>query len=220
MKNKTKERLEDIIKRVPYYYVNTDLNTKNFPIPDKIEIEGWKLIKMSKNFCGEEALYEIKKQGCRPANAYELALWSEKHREEINRSKSVSVLALDQTPLIDRSHRVPGVDRYSDGDFGFYLDDWEGDWRGSCVLLAFCDSSLDTRKLKVESLDSLTPEFDPIDVLHIKYRDEHTGIQCIDYGDKVTIETSGGEGSFFFKNSSKETVKKVCESILRLIAQK
>lgn len=72
--------------------------------------------------------------------------------------------------------------------------------------------------LNIGSFDSST--FDPVDIIYIKYRDEFTGITVKHYGKKVTVETSKGEPSFYFKDSNKETIKKVCESILRLINQK
>ena len=36
-------------------------------------------------------------------------------------------------------HRVPFVDRYSDGDWTFFLGDFEGDWYADDCLLCFCD---------------------------------------------------------------------------------
>ena len=37
-------------------------------------------------------------------------------------------------------HRVPNVNRNSDGDFKFNLDNFENDWNDNYVLLAFCHS--------------------------------------------------------------------------------
>lgn len=46
----------------------------------------------------------------------------------------------------DGNHRVPCVNRYSDGDFKFYLGFFESGWHGwsdGHCLLCFCDESLD-----------------------------------------------------------------------------
>ena len=36
-------------------------------------------------------------------------------------------------------HKVPYVNRNSDGDFKFNLDNWEGDWNDNNCLLCFCN---------------------------------------------------------------------------------
>lgn len=43
-------------------------------------------------------------------------------------------------PYLGGDHRVPDVSAYSDGDFGFDLDGFGGDWGQGCCLLVFCDS--------------------------------------------------------------------------------
>ncbi len=63
-------------------------------------------------------------------------------------------------------------------------------------------------------------DFDPIDITYIKYRDQLTSITCDHYGKTVTLKTSQGKDEFVFKGSKVETVRKVCESILRLIDAK
>lgn len=63
-------------------------------------------------------------------------------------------------------------------------------------------------------------DFNPIDIIYIKYRDEFTGITAKHYGNKVSLETNRGKDEFVFKKSDKETIRMVCESILRLINQK
>lgn len=154
MKTKIKkEKLEDIIKRTKYYYVNDNLNSKNFPIPDKIETEGWKIISMDKPLSSQEALDKIKAEGCRPANAYELALWIEKHKEEVPKSKWY--LALGQLWQDSVGYlRVPYLYAHSDGVFSFGLVYWEGDWNSAYVLLCFCDKTL--------PLDTLTTKSDSV----------------------------------------------------------
>ncbi len=136
---KTKNKLEDIIKKKSWYYVNDNLTTKNFPIPETIQTENWKIITMPKSsFISQEALDEIKSQGCRPANVYELATFD---REQIPKGKYLLALGqLWQDP--DGYHRVPSVFAGSDGDFRFVLGDFVSDWGSDDVLLCFCDNPL------------------------------------------------------------------------------
>ncbi len=150
MKTKTKNLLKG------YYYLNSDINEENFPIPKKIETEKWKLIEMGKTSTSEEALAEIKHQGYRPANCWELAQWKIDHEAEI-KGKFKWYVALGQTWTdAGGRHRVPSVDAYSDGDFYFNLGHFEGVWVGGNAFLCFCDSlsPSDTQK----SSDSLTLE--------------------------------------------------------------
>lgn len=155
MKTKTKQNIEDIIAQSNYYYVNSDLTSQNFHIPDTIQTENWKIITMPKSsFSSQEALDEIKRQGCRPAHVYELAIWANNHREEL--SKNTWCLALGQVVFLDGYYRVPSVDRDSDGGFEFNLGYFEDGWSDDCVLLAFCDTqSFDTLNTG-KDVDSLT----------------------------------------------------------------
>ena len=56
----------------------------------------------------------------------------------------VSVISDDMmyiaSGFVDGYHRVPNVNRNSDGDFKFNLDNFENDWNDNYVLLAFCHS--------------------------------------------------------------------------------
>jgi hypothetical protein len=42
---------------------------------------------------------------------------------------------------VDGNHRVPNVNRNSDGDFKFNLGNFENDWNDDNCLLCFCDSN-------------------------------------------------------------------------------
>lgn len=153
----TKEKLENIIKKSDYYYyVNSDLNSANFPIPDKMETEGWKIITIDKFFSSQEALDKIKAEGCRPANVYELALWLESHRDEMK--KGTLILALGQLWYDDGDRRVPYVGAYSGGVFEFGLGYFGSDWSGDDCLLCFCDTDLGTLDTSVQTSDTLTLE--------------------------------------------------------------
>lgn len=149
---RTNMKLETLIKQFKIYYVNPNLTSKNFPEPKKIQTKGAKIIKMDKTFTSEEALAEIKKQGCRPANIYELAQYlldNPKHEKSVWYSAFGS-----QWEDSDGDRRVPFVDRDSDGDWEFSLGCFEGDWDGDGCLVCFCDETLDTQTL--ESPSSLT----------------------------------------------------------------
>ena len=134
------------------YYKNSDINSENFPMPDRIETENWKLIKMDEPFSSQEALDCIKAKGCRPANIYELLLWAKD-----NQKKSKWVLGFgSEWKDSDGNHRVPRVHRRSGGDWEFRLGYFEFDWFADYCLLGFCDSTLTPGHSSTESLDSLT----------------------------------------------------------------
>lgn len=147
--------LQQIINKSDWYYINDNLTSDYFPKPHTIKTVGAKLIKMGKSFSSQQALDEIKRQGCRPANAWELAEWANKHREEME--KGSCILAFGQVPFVDGCHRVPLVDARSGGGFRFDLGDFESDWHDDFVLLAFCDKNLplDTGPIE-KSSDSLS----------------------------------------------------------------
>ncbi len=153
MKTKQKYNLEKIIKEYKnVYYQNSDITSKNFPLPEKVETENWKLIKMDKSFSSEEALDKIKSEGCRPANIYELLLWSKNNQEKSQWVTGFGSSFIDS----DGYHGVPRVYRYSDGGWKFDLGHFEYDWSDVHCLLCFCDSTLTTRPL--ENSDTLSLE--------------------------------------------------------------
>lgn len=155
---KTKPKIKDLLKN--YSYVNSDIKKANFPLPDKIQTEGARVIDMGKSsFFSQEALDRIKAEGCRPATIWELAQWKIDHEDEI-KGNGLYYLAFGSTDLVaDGYHGVPFVFAYSRGDFGFGLGDFEYGWRDSHRLLCFCDSSLETKTLsKPESSDTLNLE--------------------------------------------------------------
>jgi hypothetical protein len=98
---------------------------------------------MDKPFSAQEAMDEIKKQGCRPANAHELVLWKDAHGSELKDSEWC--LAFGETWRDSYGYlRVPFVRRLSDGDWRLHLGFFGIDWDGGHCLLCFCDSSLDS----------------------------------------------------------------------------
>lgn len=149
-------KLETLFKKYDnIYYKNSDLTEENFPTPKVTQTKNWKIIKMTKSFSSQEALDEIKKQGCRPANLYELLEWAKDNQE-----KNQWVIALGQiwTDAVG-NHMVPYVYRDSDGDFGFSLGIFEDDWSDDYCLLCFCDESTQALSTsETQPSDSLTLE--------------------------------------------------------------
>lgn len=60
-----------------------------------------------------------------------------KYRE---RPALLSVKKKARCIFADGNHRVPNVNRNSDGDWNFNLDNFEGDWNDDNCVLCFCDS--------------------------------------------------------------------------------
>jgi len=138
-----------------YSYINSNIIEANFPRPEKIETEGWKLIKMEKIATSEEVLAEIKNQGCRPANLWELALWKKNNEKSIERPSWTVAFGQIWTDA-DGHHRVPHVHCDSDGDFEFNLGYFEDVWFDGDAFLCFCDQNVEPKTLK--SSDTLVLE--------------------------------------------------------------
>lgn len=174
---KNKYNLEDIIAKNKWYYLNPNITEKNFPLPEKIETEGWKIIRMDKSFTSQEALERIKKEGCKPANIYELALFRNNHPEEFPKGKYTWVLALgsDFTGS-DGNHRVPVVSARGDGAFVFRLGGFGHPWGGDGCLLCFCDSSSDSQDLSHPS-DTLTLRVEKLEAFVDHLKKFYVGVQ-------------------------------------------
>ncbi len=139
-----KYNLEKLIKKHKWYYVNSDITEKNFPLPKKIETENPVILKFDNSFSSEEALERCKKEGLRPANIYELLLLKENHPENWPDNTWSSILAFgSQFTDSDGDHRVPLVRAYSDGVFWFSLGDFGRDWASDYCLLCVCDKTFD-----------------------------------------------------------------------------
>lgn len=159
MKTKTKEKIEDIIARTSHWYVNSDITTEHFPIPDKIQTENWEIVPIDKTLSSQEVLDLMKSKGLRPANIYELALWSEKHRQEVPKGKWY--IALGQSWAgPDGYHRVPIVFADAGGDFRFGLGGLGRVWSDDYAFFGFRDSTLGTQTLTQpsDSFDSFALE--------------------------------------------------------------
>lgn len=124
-----------------FFYVNSNINEKNFPWPKEVSTEGYKVITMNKAYSSQEALDRIKAEGCRPATIHELIVVVTEHPEIFPDTGWSSLLVAFGTVFIDSdgNHRVPFVRRFSDGDRGFDLDFFEDGWGSGFCLLCLCD---------------------------------------------------------------------------------
>lgn len=143
-----KTTLKKLLEKKDWYYINNDITDQNFPLPEKIETKNWKIITLDKAMTSNEILAEIKKQGCRPANCWELLMWANNHREEVPKGKWY--IGLGQLWYDGGHRRVPYVRAHSGGDFEFVLGYFEDGWDDDDCLLCFCDE-------KIKPLDTLTP---------------------------------------------------------------
>jgi hypothetical protein len=135
------ENLKQLIKKCKFNHVNVDITKKHFPRPDKIQIENWKLIRFNEKFTSQEVLKEIKKQGCRPANCWELIKWAIKHKKELKIWEWCIALGQEWVDS-GGGHCVPYVYRYSGDDFGIRLGYFEGAWGDDSCVLCFYDLDL------------------------------------------------------------------------------
>lgn len=138
--------LKRYIKDGKFYYVNSNITEENFPKPKSIRTENWKIIRMRKPVTSQEALDEIKKQGCTPANVYELLEWRETHGDELKDNEWALAFGSEYTGG-GGYHRVPLVYRSSDGGWGFHLGDFGHDWYDGYCFVCFCDLPLKSQTL-------------------------------------------------------------------------
>lgn len=180
---KTKTPTIEKLTKSGYYYVNADITAANFPIPETVETENYKIIKMDKSFSSKEAIERIKTEGCRPGNIYELALLKENHPELWPKGQWSSIIAFG-TDFTDSggNHRVPYVFAFSGGGFEFGLGHFEETWNAGFCLLCFCDN---------QSSETLAPikELEPFGTFANAEEKQH---HCIEYlklfGYKITKE--------------------------------
>lgn len=140
------ETLEQKISKLKTYYVNSDITSDNFPKPEKIrDFKDFHVIEMKKSFTSEEGLAKMKKQGCSPANIWEIVEYAEKLE------KGKWYIALDSKDNLwkdsDGSHRVPHVHARTDGGFEFSLGYFGRGWGDDDCLLCVRDLPLDTQTL-------------------------------------------------------------------------
>lgn len=119
----TKTSLALLIKDRKFDYVDSDITVKNFP-PQEVSTD-FKLYHFGRTVSSEAAIKEMKKDGYKPANIYELLLWPDWNGKdwvtalgsvcEVNGRRSVACLS-----------RV-GSERFL--DLSWFVVDWGGDCR-------------------------------------------------------------------------------------------
>lgn len=152
----TKIKLIEELTKSGYYYVNPKITTANFPIPETVETEGYRIIELDARYSSEQCLAKIAAEGLRPATVYELAMLKESHPEALVRGKwhvALGSIMIDA----DGDLRVPLVYASADGDFEFNLVSWDGGWPADDCLVCFCDSQPSETQVLSDELGSFDP---------------------------------------------------------------
>lgn len=132
--------------RKEFYGYNDNITDENFAIvTDKLmpgETYELKIFGINQPVSSEDCLALLKMQPrIRLVGAQGISLVRQLKKEEFPVSKWV--ISLDNKDALwkdaDGDHWMPCVFRYSDGDWYFNLDYFEGDWSGGYCLLCFCD---------------------------------------------------------------------------------
>lgn len=169
MNTKTTIKTIKELTKSGYCYINSDINSANFPAPETVETEGYRIIPIDGYKSSEECLKIIADAGCRPANVYELALLRENRPEAFANEKWHVALGSVWTDA-DGHREVPLVFAYAGGDFKFNLSYWVGDWHSGYVLVCFCDKQPLETLAPSKELGSFDPSAlsDEIAISHLK----------------------------------------------------
>ena len=149
-------QLESFMKknRKKFYSVNENITDANFPNPSRILKPGDRLwVRSHKQVVSgtttsEERMAFLATLNSHHTGAQGVSLVFEQKRDQL--PKGYWCGSFDEKDHFwedaERCHRVPGVRVYSDGDFHFRLGLFEEPWRGSDVILSFCDVPLITKE--------------------------------------------------------------------------
>jgi len=129
-----------------FHCYNDDITDENFANPtrilkpgDKLHVRAFKQV-VSGTTTSEERLAFLSTQKAVLTGAQGASLVFDQKRDQLQKGKYyASFDEKDRLPFADGYHWVPFVNRYSDGDWSFYLVDFENDWDGDNCLLCFCD---------------------------------------------------------------------------------
>lgn len=144
---------DKLLKSEPFYYINSDIVENNFPVTHA-ETENPVILRFDKTFTSQEAVDRMQKEGLRGATALELLLYRKNHGSEMKPYEWH--IGFGQTFTgSDGDRRVPFVHARADGDFGFDLVRWGGDWSAVIVLVCFCDKTFGSQTLENESTETL-----------------------------------------------------------------
>ena len=75
-------KLESLIKKAKFDYVNSNITAANFPAPKTINTD-FKLFHFDKYISSEDAIKEMEREGYSPANIYELLSWKEWNDKDV-----------------------------------------------------------------------------------------------------------------------------------------
>ena len=124
-------KLESLIKKLKFNYVNPDIKEENFPQIDR-GFTDFKVFHFDRLISSEDAIAEMKKEGFMPANIYEMLLWA----NQKNWDGKEFVVALGSIWQNPNGYRcVPCLGGWRDGR-GLSLDWYGRDWGGGCRFLA------------------------------------------------------------------------------------
>lgn len=146
---KTKLNLKKLIKEKNFDYVNSDITDALFPEPEDIS-EAYKLFHFDRYISSKGAIEEMKKDGYRPTNIYELLLWKEWNEKDL-------VVALGSVGKVDGSRRVPCLSR-GGSRRNLYLYWFDGGWDAGDRFLAVRNSVSGASEPALGSLETLTLE--------------------------------------------------------------
>lgn len=126
-----------------FYYYNPNITDANFAKTPAL-VHGKKFLVKAFQIKGvvssEDCLTQLKRVKATFTGAQGASLAYEQKKDELPKGRwSLSFDEKKNLPFALGCHGVPSVYRRSDGDFVFNLGDFEDDWYGRCVLLAFCD---------------------------------------------------------------------------------
>lgn len=127
------------------YYFNDALTSANFAkATNKLEPSKTyrvRVFPILQTVTSDDCMTFLKKQGAILVGGHGLTLLQANKADEFPVGKWT--VSFDEKDALwedsDGYHRVPYVDRFSGGDWRFFLGDFERDWRDGDCLLCFCD---------------------------------------------------------------------------------
>lgn len=147
--------LSKLISDKKFDYVNSNIVDGFFPEPTSISSD-YKLFHINRYISSEDAIEEMKKEGYRAANAWELLQWPDWNEKDL-------VVALGSVGEVGGARLVPYLGR-DDSERYLDLGLWDGSWGGDCRFLAVAidskedsNSALKTSEPDVKALGIFGP---------------------------------------------------------------
>jgi len=140
MKTQKTNLLQQLIEKGKFDYISFKITEKNFPLETIAETTP-RLFYFGEPKTSSEVIKEMKKEGYRPANAYELINYASN-----GWSNKELIIALGSVAEIAGSRHVLCLGRF-DAERYLRLTWRGGDWLGVCRFLAFRIDENETTKL-------------------------------------------------------------------------